>query len=198
MTPCQHITHAGKPCPNFAVGTNSDGRASCHVHYENGTYRKQQRAKGTDYMRLFITSPPPRPEGFPRITGITDDKPLEPIGKVAGLLRMAQQPGDCPFVPGKSHEPNNQRPAMTPEAQEILDLFRDMLAVPTGDGASKRAKGIKPHWKVDPGHEAAIFSHLAKWKKGEMVDADSGAHPLVHMAWRCLAIAWVETNRSKT
>lgn len=87
---------------------------------------------------------------------------------------------------------------MTPEAQEILDLFRDMLAVPTGDGASKRAKGTKPHWKVDPGHEAAIFSHLAKWKKGEMVDADSGAHPLVHLAWRALAQAWIETNRNRT
>jgi len=86
---------------------------------------------------------------------------------------------------------------MTPEAGEILDEFCAMLAVPTGDGAAKRAKGLKPHWKVDSGHEKAIFSHISKWKKGELTDNDSGAHPLVHCAWRCLAIAWQETHGEK-
>ena len=64
----------------------------------------------------------------------------------------------------------------------------------TGDGAAKRQKASKPPWYVDPDHEAAIFSHLMKWKKGELVDPDSGAHPLVHAAWRLLAIACQETG----
>ncbi len=80
------------------------------------------------------------------------------------------------------------------EPGEILDTFRAMLAQATGDGAAKRRSGEKPSWKVDTSHEGAIFSHLTKWKRGEQVDADSGAHPLVHAAWRCLAIAWQETN----
>ena len=70
-----------------------------------------------------------------------------------------------------------------------------MLAVPTGDGGKKRAAGEKPSWKVDQSHKAALFSHLYKWERGDKVDEDSGAHPLVHLAWRALAIAWQETNR---
>jgi hypothetical protein len=85
---------------------------------------------------------------------------------------------------------------MAPEAEEILDLFREMLAAPTGDGANKRAAGTKPHWKVDTSHEAAIFSHLAKWKKGHVIDECSGAHALTHLAWRALALAYQETHRS--
>lgn len=80
------------------------------------------------------------------------------------------------------------------EPDEILDIFREMLAEATGDGAAKRRAGEKPSWKVDKSHEGAIFSHLTKWKRGELADADSGAHPLVHAAWRCLAIAWQETH----
>ena len=78
------------------------------------------------------------------------------------------------------------------EQDELLDIFRDMLRGPTGDGGAKRASGTKPSWKIDPDHEAGLFSHLAKWKKGELVDPDSGSHPLVHLAWRALAIAWQE------
>ncbi len=35
-----------------------------------------------------------------------------------------------------------------------------------------------------------------KWKQGELHDKDSGAHPLVHAAWRCLAIACSETGNT--
>lgn len=78
------------------------------------------------------------------------------------------------------------------EQYEVVGRFSQMLWEATRDGGKKRAAGTKPSWKVDPSHEKAIFSHLAKWKKGELVDADSGSHPLVHCAWRCLAVAYQE------
>jgi hypothetical protein len=80
------------------------------------------------------------------------------------------------------------------EQAEVLGLFMDMLKAPTGDGGVKRALGQKVCWKDDTSHEAAIFSHLNKWKHGERRDATSGAHPLVHLAWRALAIAWQESQ----
>lgn len=83
---------------------------------------------------------------------------------------------------------------MTAEQAEILGWFTTMLRDATADGGRKRAAGLKPSWKVDTSHRAAIFSHLNKWEHGEKVDADSGQHPLVHLAWRALAIAWQETN----
>ena len=76
----------------------------------------------------------------------------------------------------------------------VLRTFADMLALATGDGSVKRQAGIKPPWWNDDTHEAAIYSHLSKWKHGETKDPDSGAHPLVHLAWRALAIAWQETK----
>jgi hypothetical protein len=81
-----------------------------------------------------------------------------------------------------------------PEQAEVLYLFTKMLEGPTLDGKDKREKGEKPSWKVDSGHEGSFFSHVARWKKGELVDPDSGVHPLIHAAWRALAIAWQETN----
>jgi len=92
-------------------------------------------------------------------------------------------------------------PAYDPSEQdEIIAEFARMLRLATGDGAKKRAAGLKPSWKVDQSHEAAVFSHLAKWKRGERIDPDSGAHPCVHAAWRLLAIAyqvelWDEAQR---
>jgi hypothetical protein len=80
------------------------------------------------------------------------------------------------------------------ETDEVQRIFGQMLAMATGDGSKKRSAGLKPKWTVDPSHEAALFSHLNKWKHGEKKDPDSGAHPLVHLAWRALAIAWQETN----
>lgn len=80
----------------------------------------------------------------------------------------------------------------TKEREDVLMRFTDELAKATGDGSLKRQAGLKPPWHQDPSHEAAIFSHLTKWKKGMLVDTSSGAHPLVHAAWRCLAIACKE------
>jgi hypothetical protein len=82
----------------------------------------------------------------------------------------------------------------TLEQADVLFEFAEMLKAASGDGGKKRAEGKKPSWKVDGSHEPAIFSHLNKWKHGEKVDPDSGAHPLVHLAWRALALAWQETN----
>lgn len=79
------------------------------------------------------------------------------------------------------------------EQDVVLRQFSRMLRKATADGGRKRQAGLKPPWWEDPSHEAAIFSHLSKWKKGERFDPDSGAHPLVHLAWRALAIAYQET-----
>jgi hypothetical protein len=105
------------------------------------------------------------------------------------------------FFPDKPNQPIRlQRPDFptSPEQAEILGHFVLMLDAATKDGGRKRmaTKNPKPSWKVDPSHEAAIFSHLNKWKHGEKRDQDSGVHPLIHCAWRCLAIAWQETNRA--
>jgi len=75
-----------------------------------------------------------------------------------------------------------------------LREFMHLLASIKGDGGGKRARGLKPHWTVDPSHKAAIFSHLAKWQRGELQDESTGAHPLIHLAWRALAIAWAESH----
>ena len=80
------------------------------------------------------------------------------------------------------------------ERTDVLERFYTELLKATGDGSKKRQSGEKPPWYNDDSHEAAIFSHLTKWKRGELVDPDSGAHPLVHAAWRCLAIACTETG----
>ena len=80
------------------------------------------------------------------------------------------------------------------ERTTVLSEFTKLLAIVTGDGSKKRQAGEKPPWWRDGSHEAAIFSHLSKWKHGELVDKDSGAHPLVHLAWRALAIAYQETH----
>lgn len=80
------------------------------------------------------------------------------------------------------------------EQDVIIEEFVKLLKFATKDGGTKRARGEKPPWWRDQSHIAAIYSHLSKWLRGELVDPDSGAHPLVHMAWRCLAIAYQETN----
>jgi hypothetical protein len=79
------------------------------------------------------------------------------------------------------------------EREVVLKVFGKLLSAATGDGSKKRQAGLKPPWWRDESHEAAIFSHLNKWKHGELFDKDSGVHPLVHLAWRALAIAYQET-----
>lgn len=79
------------------------------------------------------------------------------------------------------------------EQATVLAVFHEMLKAATGDGSRKRHAGLRPPWWRDPAHEPAMWSHINKWKHGEQRDGDSGAHPLVHLAWRALAIAWQET-----
>jgi hypothetical protein len=80
------------------------------------------------------------------------------------------------------------------ERADIIARFTAELAKVTGDGSKKRQAGAKPPWYEDDSHEGAVFSHLTKWKRGELVDPDSGAHPNVHAAWRLLAIACRESG----
>ena len=75
------------------------------------------------------------------------------------------------------------------EQEQILRVFAKLLALPTQDGGRKRAARTKAHWTVDTTHEAAMFRHLARWKSGDLVDEESGAHALVHVGWRALALA---------
>lgn len=81
------------------------------------------------------------------------------------------------------------------EKDVIRKVFGDMLDTCTADGGKKRERGEKPPWWIKEGnhHEAAVFSHLMKWKRGERHDRDSGAHPCLHAAWRLIAIAYQET-----
>lgn len=82
----------------------------------------------------------------------------------------------------------------TAEQAEVLAEFCELLMTASRDGGKKRAAGLKPGWKIDGSHFPAVFSHLNKYMHGERVDADSGAHPLVHLAWRALAVAYQETR----
>jgi hypothetical protein len=79
------------------------------------------------------------------------------------------------------------------ERELVERVFVSLLRSATGDGSKKRQAGEKPPWWIDPNHEAAIFSHINEWKHRRLKDKDSGAHPLVHGAWRHLAIAYQET-----
>ena len=93
--------------------------------------------------------------------------------------------------------PTRAKPApkpMSTEQAEVTALFAEMLAACSKDGGKKLAAGEKVSWKIDQTHEAGLFSHLNKWKHGELIDPDSGAHPLTHLAWRALAIAWQESQ----
>lgn len=82
------------------------------------------------------------------------------------------------------------------EVDDLLVRFLDELRKPSGDGAVKRKTMDKPPWYEDDSHLGAVFSHLTKWFRGERVDPDSGAHPLVHAAWRLLAIACRENGNT--
>lgn len=80
------------------------------------------------------------------------------------------------------------------EPDEIMRAFVEILKLPTADGAHKRQTAGKVSWKVDEGHRAAMYRHLRRWQEGELVDEDSGAPALAHVAWRALALAWQERN----
>ena len=78
----------------------------------------------------------------------------------------------------------------TAEQCEVLGTFNELLSAATGDGGAKRAAGTKPSWKADTSHKDAALRHLDPAR--ERYDEDSGAHKLVHAAWRLLAVAWQE------
>ena len=108
---------------------------------------------------------------------------LTPAEKVELLSR--QQLSTPGGVTKMTYEPKEQ--------DVVMRAFVGMLQEVTKDGGKKRARGEKPPWWRDGKHEAAIWSHINRWKHGEKMDLDSKAHPLIHCAWRCLAIAWQET-----
>ena len=81
------------------------------------------------------------------------------------------------------------------EQDEAFEVLTAELRRVLRDGGKKRAAGTKPPWWRDGSHITALYSHLYKWAgKGERVDSDSGAHPLVHLACRALMLAYQETN----
>ncbi len=80
------------------------------------------------------------------------------------------------------------------ERADLLSRFTAALEKPTYDGQAKRRRGEKPPWYNDDTHEAAMFRHIGRWKSGDKIDNDSGAHALVHVAWRALALALRETG----
>lgn len=79
------------------------------------------------------------------------------------------------------------------EQEWIAEVFSEMLSQVTADGGRKRQRAEKPPWWQDPTHIAGIFSHLARYFRGENQDPDSGQHPFVHLAWRALAKAYQDT-----
>lgn len=89
--------------------------------------------------------------------------------------------------PGKFYDKDEQ--------ELIYRIFADQLLMVTKDGGRKRNAGkiIYPWWK-DPNHLWKVFQHLKRYFRGETADKDSGAHPLVHVAWRCLCIAYQSTQ----
>lgn len=78
------------------------------------------------------------------------------------------------------------------EPEQVTQIFVEMLRAVSNDGATKRH--LKEPWWRDSSHMAGVFSHFRRYFAGELVDPDSGAHPLVHAAWRLLAIAWQQTQ----
>ena len=96
-------------------------------------------------------------------------------------------------IPGESL-PVADPPYDETEQAQIARIFADMLKMATGDGGNKRRAGLKVPWWKDPEHLWKIFSHFRRYFQGKLADPDSGAHPLVHVAWRCLAIAYQDTQ----
>lgn len=80
------------------------------------------------------------------------------------------------------------------EREDILRRFIVELAKATKDGSVKRQRGEKPVWYEDESHHDAGLRHYQCWLAGETQDEDSGASPLVHAAWRLLALACIETG----
>lgn len=134
------------------------------------------------------SSPKARREPLDDGEGITSRKRLEPMDDGEADLLTREQRLDH-LKHALDHPAYDET-----EQQQIARIFSEMLAMPTRDGGKKRTKGLKVPWWRDPTHLPAIFSHLRRFFNGELADPDSGAHPLVHAAWRCLAIAYQDTQ----
>jgi hypothetical protein len=186
------------------VGTNEIARA----RYEAMTARREgyQTIAGSETITAFpepvlkrpvidTSGLPDSPETPPESHGKAPSSPPKPV-----LDREAEQAAlDLHKSAMKTffvESPSPPNPVLAPydasEQIKLLTVFMVMLDGATKDGGRKRNSGAKQPWYIDETHEAAIFSHLNKWKHGEKADKDSGAHPLVHVAWRCLAIAYQE------
>lgn len=122
--------------------------------------------------------------------------PQRKIGSFSASARPLDTVPVIDFYPS-NFEPITLDPWFA-EREDVLRRFAEELRKATGDGSKKRQAGEKPAWYKDQSHEGAVFSHLMKWKRGEKVDKDSGAHPLVHAAWRLLAIACAESGNVPT
>ncbi len=72
------------------------------------------------------------------------------------------------------------------EAQDTMRTLSSLMMPVVMDGARKRFAGTKVHWLRDYTHVSALYRHLRRWENGELVDKDSGAHPLIHVAVRAL------------
>ena len=129
-----------------------------------------------------------------RPTGVivVGNPPIDLQAQMFNRLRVQQ---GSPPMSQHDEVPFQDAPTPRDEQIDLLNTFRTMLQAVAADGGRKRAAGLKPSWKIDPSHEAALFSHLSRWKHGEKRDPDSGVHPLIHLAWRALARAWQETVR---
>lgn len=79
--------------------------------------------------------------------------------------------------------------------KDFLHEACGLLAWPTSEGAKKRTGTERPVWQVDPDHLNAAKRHLQRYLDGETADETSGCHPLVHAAWRLLAVACNEVYR---
>ena len=83
------------------------------------------------------------------------------------------------------------------EQDDILREFVTLLSLPTADGGRKRAAGTKVNWKVDPDHLAAAYRHIQRYENGDIYDAESGAHALLHAGWRLIAKADQDMHRGE-
>jgi predicted secreted Zn-dependent protease len=80
--------------------------------------------------------------------------------------------------------------------QEVIETFDELacMMIPVlMDGWRKRSAGTKPHWKQDK-HYRSMMRHIYRYNSGELVDKDSGCHPLVHTAVRAMMIAGQEAS----
>lgn len=46
-------------------------------------------------------------------------------------------------------------------------------------------------------YKAAMLRHLVAFEEGETVDAESGLHPLAHVAWNALAMLYLSMRRKE-